>query len=179
MRHLVALLGSLLLAACAAPGSALGRIGISGAVVSDQPLDSIQVTLPKYYGLEGLDLVMNKPEDFGNTDRTVLIHVVGGQFSYEFQPIVYDIIFWLLPPLGPFPRHPPEPYFTVAFSGTPDEVYLIGFEKGTFRYKVYSRSSHAQLAHDRASWIIEKGEYVKEHGADHDRWVLRISVRGA
>ncbi len=169
----------MLLASCAVPGSSLGRIGISGAIVSGKPLDSIQVTLPKSYGLGGLDLVMNKPEEFGNSDRTVIVRIVGGQFSYEFQPIVYHIAFWLLPPLGPFPRHPPTPFFTVAFSATPDEVYLMGFERGAFRYEVYSHSSHAHLAHDHASWIIESGEYVNEHEADHDRWVLRIRVRGA
>ena len=174
----VCFLGSMLLAGCAAPGSALGRIGISGTIVSGQPLESMQVTLPKSYGLGGLDLLMNKPEDFGNTDRQVVVHVADGQFSYEFQPIVYHITFWLLPPLGPFPRHPPEPFFTVAFSSTPDELYLMGFEKGVFRYEVYRRSSHAHLAHDHASWIIETAGYVKEHVADHDRWVLRIRVHG-
>jgi hypothetical protein len=93
--------------------------------------------------------------------------------------MVYHISFWLLPPLGPLPRHPPPPVFSVSFSATPDEVYLVGFDKGVFRYEVYSRSSRAHLEHDHASWFIEGGEYVRDRDSGHDRWVLRLRIRGA
>ena len=127
MRSAVVLL-ALLLSACAAPGSKIGRIALSGTV-SESPSDSLslEVTLPKHYGLGGLDLIMSSPEDFGHKDQTVQVEVVEGRFSFQFPPLAYHATFWLLPPLGAFPKQPPEPAYFVRFSDTPDEVYLVGF----------------------------------------------------
>jgi hypothetical protein len=167
-----------LLTSCAAPGSAIGRVAFSGIVVSGgsaAPV-SLEATLPKHYGLGGLDLVMNTPEDFGHKDQTVTIEVKDGAFSFQFPPIVYHVAFWLLPPLGAFPKQPPEPAYFVRFSDTPEEIYLVGLDRGTFRYQVFSRSSRQELKHEEATWRFTRGDYVPVKDADGKVWHLRVEA---
>jgi hypothetical protein len=176
MRSAVVLL-ALLLSACAAPGSKIGRIALSGTV-SESPSDSLslEVTLPKHYGLGGLDLKMNSPEDFGHKDQTVQVEVVEGRFSFQFPPLAYHATFWLLPPLGAFPKQPPEPAYFVRFSDTPDEVYLVGFYRGSFKYKVFNRTSRQELKPEEATWSFSRGEYVPLEDGKTEVWNLRVEA---
>lgn len=161
------------LSGCAAPGSTIGRVGLSGTLAGAEELISIEVTLPRTYGLGGLDLVLNRPEDFGNRDQTVTLPVKGGTFSYEFPPVVYHVTVWLLPPLGAFPKQPPEPVYQVSFSDAPNEVYLIGIDRGAFRYEALEKSTRQKLKPETASWRITKGEYVPIDEKNRT-WYLRI-----
>jgi hypothetical protein len=169
----LALTAVVLLSGCVAPGSTIGRLGLSGTLAGgDDPL-SMQVTLPKHYGLGGLDLVLNRAEDFGNRDQTVTVEVKDGAFSHEFPPVVYHVSVWLLPPLGAFPRQPPEPVYQVSFSDAPNEVYLIGIDRGGFRYDTFDKSTRQKLKPEAASWRITKGEYVPIDQKNRI-WHLRI-----
>jgi len=167
-------------AGCVAPGSAIGRLGFSGSIVTESvpPLSpSIQVTLPKHYGLGGLDPYFGQPEDYGHRDQTVTVQVQDGKFSVDFPPVVYHVSVWLLPPLGAFPRHPPSPTFFVYFSDTPDEVYLVGIDRGTFRYKVLDRASWSEKPADRAAWQIIHGEYSARGAGRQAVWYLHIEAK--
>lgn len=169
---------AVLLSSCAAPGSAIGRVAFSGTVLSSGSTEpvSLEATLPKHYGLGGLDLVMNSPEDFGHKDQTVTIAVRDGAFSFQFPPVVYHVAFWLLPPLGAFPKQPPGPAYFVRFSDTPEEVYLVGLDRGAFKYQVFSRSSRQELKHEEATWSFTRGEYVPVKDADGKVWHLRVEA---
>lgn len=178
MKHLaVTLVAALLVSACAAPGSSIGRIAFSGQVARAPEKLALEVTLPKHYGLGGLDLVMNEPEDFGHKDKTIKIEVTGGSFSHEFEPLVYHITFWLLPPLGGYPRHPPAPVYVVRFSDAPEEVYLVGMDDGAFRYEVYARATKEKIKHEEATWLLDEGDYVLVETDGKDVWHLKIKAK--
>lgn len=178
MRKLiVTVIAALMLSACAAPGSSFGTIAFSGQVEKAPERLALEVTLPKAYGLGELDLVMNEPEDFGHKDKTVHVEVADGTFSHEFEPLVYHVTFWLLPPLGPFPRHPPAPVYLVRFSDAPDEVYLVGMEDAAFRYEVYARATKEKMKHEDATWILDEGDYVSVEEDDTEVWHLKIKAR--
>lgn len=177
MRWFAGLTCAALLSACAAPGSSIGRIAFSGHVTSAPDKLALEVTLPKHYGLGGLDLVLNAPEDFGRRDQTIRIDVQEGSFSHEFKPLVYHITFWLLPPSGAFPRHPPAPVYVVRFSDAPGEVYLIGMDGGDFRYEVYARDTRKKMKHEDATWLLHDGDYVSVESGDKDVWHLKIHAQ--
>jgi hypothetical protein len=165
-------------AGCAAPGSRLGRIAISGTVVgrdSGSPL-SLEVTVPEDYGFSRLDLMLSEAGDGQRSSQPVTVEVVNGDFSHEFPPFVYHTTFFILPPIGPYPRHPPPPTFRLAFSDAPNEIYIVGYDKGAFRYEVYSHISRALIAREHASWVMTGGEYVKLGTDDTPVWHLRIQA---
>lgn len=126
---------------CVAPGSSFGLISIEGTLVSatNKPIPDrdIQFILPAAYGLGGLDLVMNDPEDFGHKDEKFSVTTdSSGNFHYEIGKRVYHISCWLLPPVGCYPKRPPAPFLLVQLPKSPIEYYAIETYKGEF--KVYS-----------------------------------------
>lgn len=120
---------------------------------------------------------MNEPEDFGHKDKTISVKVNGGSFSHEFEPLAYHITFWLLPPLGGFPRHPPAPVYVVRFSDAPEEVYLVGMDDGAFRYEVYARAAKEKIKHEEATWLLDEGDYVLVETDGKDVWHLKIKAK--
>jgi hypothetical protein len=182
MRAAVALLVVALVVAgtgCAAPGSKMGRLALSGTIDATTPSEAnvrLAVTLPKTYGLGGLDRFFGKPEDYGHGDRTVRAEVSGKTFSVELPPIVYHVTMWLLPPLGAFPRRPPAPVYVVEISDAPTEVYLLGFERGQFAYRVFDRSSRVEKPRDQALWRLSGGEYVPVGEGQERVWHLRVTL---
>ena len=100
---------------CAAPGSAIGRIYAEGTLALDtgEPIAgrTVEMLLPATYGLGGLDLVMNEPDDFGHKDERFSTQTgPDGKFLFDLGERVYHMTFWLFPPLGGFPRDPPPPF---------------------------------------------------------------------
>jgi len=142
MRLLAAAAAGLLLAvlftACVAPGSSIGHLSIRGSVESTkgEPLPDhlIEFLLPAAYGLGGLDLVFNKPEDFGHQDRWFsAITDQSGTFSYDLGQQVYHVGCWILPPIGCRPKHPPGPFLLIRVLGFPGEQYAVQTHDGKFR----------------------------------------------
>lgn len=161
---------------CAAPGTRVGSIAISGTVIdrdSTTPV-SLEVALAPDYGFSRLDLMMSEAEHPGQEKPPTIVEIVDGKFSHEFPPFAYHAVFFILPPIGPYPRHPPAPRFTVIFSNAPDEAYIVGFDRDIFRYEAYSRLSHKPIVRDTATWVIDSGEYVKLGAPDAPVWHLRL-----
>lgn len=175
---LLAIVTATVSSGCAAPGSAIGYLGFSGTVVSPNPKSplTIEVTLPKHYGLGDLDHFFGKPEDYGHRDRTVTIPVSSGMFTVEFAPVIYHITFWLLPPLGAFPRNPPAPAYFVSFSDALDEVYLVGMNREQFEYRVFERASRRPKPKTEAVWTISDGSYLLVESGEKKVWHLRMKV---
>lgn len=137
---------------------------------------TIEVTLPKNYGLGGLDRAFGESEDYGSKNVTVTVPVSAGTFAIEFPPVAYHITFWLLPPLGAFPRHPPSPVYVASFSDAPHEVYLVGMNHDQFDYRVYDRTSRRQKPKSAATWSFVHGEYVPIESGKKKVWHLRIKI---
>jgi hypothetical protein len=123
---------------CVAPGSSSGRLSVRGTLTSDQgqPLanEELQLLLPAAYGLGGLDLVIHKPEDFGQHDQ-IFKATTGrsGEFFFDLGTRIYHMNVWLIPPLGGFPRHPPAPFVLVRVSSMPGEYYAVQTHDGKFK----------------------------------------------
>jgi hypothetical protein len=161
--------------ACVAPGSSSGHLSVRGTLTSDQgqPLanEELQLLLPATYGLDGLDLVMNEPEDFGHRDQ-VFTTTTGsnGEFFYDLGTRIYHMSFWLIPPLGGFPRHPPAPFVLVRVTSMPDEYYAVQTQDGKF--KVFTDDGE-ELTIDRAR--LSNLEASKETGSgENGRWTVGI-----
>jgi hypothetical protein len=161
--------------ACVAPGSSSGHLSVRGTLTSDrgQPLanEELRLLLPAAYGLGGLDLVMDKPEDFGHRDQ-VFTTTTGsnGEFFYDLGTRIYHMNFWLIPPLGGFPRHPPAPFVLVRITNMPDEYYAVQTHDGKF--KVFTEDGD-ELALDRAG--LSSLEASNESGSDENgRWTAGI-----
>jgi hypothetical protein len=140
---------------CVAPGSSMGEVSVRGSLRSASgqrlPDREIQFILPAAYGLGGLDLVLNRPEDFGHQDQSFSTMTdANGEFSYELGTHIYHVGCWLLPPIGCFPKAPPPPFLLVRVPSIPGEYYAVQTQDGKF--KVFALGgqelslSEAQLA---------------------------------
>ena len=81
---------------CVGPGSALGKIGLSGAFSENERFSGlrVKVVLPETYGLEGLDRIFGKPSGYGNKDPLSFSEVdEKGGFFVSFDPMVYHASF--------------------------------------------------------------------------------------
>lgn len=161
--------------ACVAPGSSSGHLSVRGTLTSDRgrPLanEELQILLPAAYGLGGLDLVVDKPEDFGHRDQ-VFTTTTGsnGEFFYDLGTRIYHVNFWLIPPLGGLPRHPPAPFVLVRITNMPDEYYAVQTHDGKF--KVFTDNGD-ELALDRAG--LSSLEASNEAGSDENgRWTTGV-----
>jgi len=129
-RLIVALFAIACLHGCVAPGSSTGRLAVAGELVDPDGNavadEEVQIVLPADYGLGGLDLVLNEPTDFKQEDQSfVLVTDSRGMFEQNLGYWVYHMDFWLLPPLGGFPKRPPPPLFLIRFPERGDEVYAV------------------------------------------------------
>ena len=163
------------LSGCIAPGSAMGHLSIRGSLASvdGKPLANreLQLLLPAAYGLGGLDLVLTKPEDFGHQDHVFILRTgPDGKFSHDLGDRIYHMDFWLIPPLGGFPRHPPAPFFLVRAQDAPGEYYAVQTQDGQF--KVYTDNG-AEIAVSEAT--LSSLSARKESGkTDERRWTVGI-----
>lgn len=96
--------------------------------------EEVQLVLPAAYGLGGLDLVFNEPSDFGREDKLFdLVTDSEGRFEQDLGTQVYHMSFWILPPLGGFPRRPPAPFVLLRFPDRGEEIYAIQTWNGQFQ----------------------------------------------
>ena len=169
------------LAGCIAPGSAIGHLSIRGSLqtASGRPLPEreVQFLLPRAYGLGGLDLVLGDPEDFGHRDRSFsVVTDANGEFSHDLGKQIHHITFWLVPPLGGFPRHPPPPFLLVRVPSFPGEYYAVQTEDG--RFKMFAPGG-AELPSSSAQ-LVELGASSESGRSDDGRWtvgVIRLRFR--
>lgn len=177
MRTSIVVLAALL-SACTIPRSTTGHVAFSGYVIGSSKSEqvSLDVTLPKNYGLGRLDLLVNTPEDFGHKDQTIRVQVVDGRFSVQFPPVDYHANVWFLPPIGASPKQPPKPTYSVSFSDASDEVYVVGFDRDSFKYRVFSRASGREITPDLASWVFTRGVYVPVRDGESEVWHVQVEV---
>ncbi len=166
-----------IVSACFAPGSMIGRVGVAGSIdaPSDRMPQSFRVTLPGTYGLGGLDEVFGKPQYYGHQSRTVLATVTRGEFSAEFD-VGYHATFWLIPPVGPIPKHPPPPYFALRFPDAPDEVYLVGVVDDRIKYKVFDANKNVEIQPQDGTWLIEGRRYEPTENGARETWYLHVGL---
>ena len=136
---------ALQMTACAAPGSSIGSVSIRGTLTAaGEPLAGASgaILLPASYGLGGLDLVMNKPEDFGHKDeRFAFTTDSDGNFQQDLGKRIYHVTCWLLPPVGCYPKRAPPPFVLVRVDAAPEEYYAIQTHDGQFR--IYDQTGRA------------------------------------
>jgi hypothetical protein len=187
---LTVLVISSFLYSCAAPGSAIGRIGIKGEILS-KDVKNLKITfeLPENYGIGGLD----KPSDHKHEKPPIEMVVdKEGKFS-GYYGAIYHVTVFLLPPLGAKPEIAPKPKFIYArFSDSKDELYIffprMEESQDGFEYYVYDKSIKTKeawkdgkvvkISKDKASWIIESGNFVKEKSQKNENeWVLYLKIR--
>lgn len=140
---MILVISLLLLEGCAAPGSAVGKLKIQGALIDtdNRPIANkeIEFILPAAYGLGGLDLVMESPNDFGHKEQRLKVTTdENGNFETDLGKHVYHITFWLLPPLGVFPSRPPAPFVFARFPDNSTEYYAIQTSNGKFKIFDYA-----------------------------------------
>lgn len=128
---------SFLTAGCVAPGSAIGSLDVRVSLTNEEGLplagERVDFTLPAAYGLGGLDMILNEPEDFGHSDRAFSVTTdVNGEASYSLGEIIYHISFWMLPPLGAKPDRPPPPFLFIRVQSQPNEYYAVQSGDGQF-----------------------------------------------
>ncbi len=168
----------LLLSSCAAPGSALGKVGIRANI--SLPLESdlrLRITLDESYGLGSIDRYFGKPEDYGHKDQvTVLTMKPDGSFEDQIFEVLYHVTYFILPPLGPIPRKAPKPYYIIEFSNIKDEIYVVGEPRTGFEYRTYSYSKNAEFSKDEAYWRITSGEFTEALIENTNMWLLNIKI---
>lgn len=160
---------------CVAPGSSIGNLAIRGSLesASGERLSDreVQFILPAAYGLGGLDLVLNKPEDFGHQNRSFRATTnANGEFSYDLGRQIYHLGCWFLPPLGCFPKSPPPPFLLVRVSGFSEEYYAVQTHDGKF--KVFAKDGHElSLADAHLAELTATSESGNEEGR---RWTIGV-----
>lgn len=163
---------------CAAPGSAIGRISIDGEI-KPPPKDELKlrVTLDKHYGLGGLDEYFGKPEDYGHHDKINILNVNDdGVFKGPEAEVIYHMTFWILPPIGGFPKTPPKPYFFIEFSNIKDEIYLVGEAGESIDYKVFHIPTRKEISKEDAYWQIVSGKYLPIESEGPKGWRLKLEI---
>jgi len=135
---------------CAAPGSGIVQIAVTGTLLdaTSKPIAgrNIDLCLPKEYGLAGLDAKWGQPENYGHRDqKATVVTSSQGVFTNTFNPVSYSMVFWLLPPLGGFPRHPPEPFVFLRFPPVTNEYWSVWAKQEGFDNRVG--------VPDRAQWL--------------------------
>jgi hypothetical protein len=140
----------------------------SGQRLADRKL---QFILPAAYGLGGLDLVLNEPEDFGHQDRSFSVTTdSAGEFSYDLGDHTYHANCWILPPLGCFPRTPPPPFLLVRMPALPGEHYAVQTHDGEF--KVFTAAGlEVPLSESNLSKLSATSE---SGGGDGKGWTVGI-----
>jgi hypothetical protein len=183
MRRLISfgLFGAIfpLLNSCAAPGSAFARHSVHGKIVDSHGRGvsgkQVELVLPASYGMGGLDAMTGQPEDHGHRNQhATVITDRHGEFSHEFSS-VYHITFFLLPPLGAFPRQPPKPFYGIRVA---PRTYFVGFNDDHFDYRVIPSSGPPQR--DSAQRVTGGYTLLKPQSGDTPKlkgWETTISIR--
>lgn len=173
---------SAMLVGCAAPGSSITRHSIRGSIVDSRGHgvsgQRIDVVLPASYGLGGLDTYFGQPSDYGHHDRRVTLTTDRkGTFYHVFDPSIYHITFFLLPPLGTFPRQPPKPFYGIH---TTSRTYFVGYDRDHFDYRIIPPSGPPQRDPSRrvsGTYTISEFQMRPDSPNKLKGWETSITIR--
>ena len=179
---LATLVLGILAGGCAAPSSGVVRVRVSGRIVDSlgQPAaqQQVDILLPSQYGLTGLDAVWGKPEDYGHRDQKARVTTdENGQFEHAFAPTTYSIVFWFIPPLGPIPRKPPDPYFYLKLPSQTNEFWVLWMRKYGLETRLIERGNRTPIEQSQFVPAEFSGELIWE-GLIGEGEVSPISPRG-
>jgi hypothetical protein len=169
---------------CALPGSATTQVVISGQLLDDQGRGqsgkAIEFTLPAEYGMSEIDREHGSAEDFGRrSQRHTAVTDFLGSFSARFAPVDYSTAWWVLPPLGRFPRVPPDPMVLIRVLDSPSTWYQILLKEDDIVYTILTSSASgfvpakSNIVHRRIS-----GKQRLEERGDVKVWISDLSIRG-
>jgi hypothetical protein len=128
--------------------------------VAEQQIDLV---LPRAYGLAGVDTRWGKPEDYGHHDQKATVTTdANGQFEYAFAATTYSVTFWLIPPLGPIPRKPPEPYFYLKLPVQMEEFWVLWMRKSGVKTRVIERGNRTALVQSQVAPAEFSGKLIWE-----------------
>jgi hypothetical protein len=166
--------------ACSLPNSKLTTISVSGRLVSKtgQPVSNqpIEVTLPASYGLSEIDAEYSSPESLGRETRRAIVRTDSmGSFTHSFTEVPYSTALWILPPLGNFPKTPPQPQFLMRVMDNPDAVYSMAVNKEDITYAVW-RGSRNKHAYPKPPYAI-KGRLLEDERNGSDSWIADLILR--
>lgn len=167
---------------CAAPGSAISRVRVTGRLVdsSGQPLakQQVDVLLPSQYGLSGLDAKWGKSEDYGHHDQKATLATDDtGRFDHVFSPTTYSMVFWIIPPLGPIPRKPPEPYFYLKLPAQTDEFWVLWMQKTGLEAKLIEGGNSIPLDQSQIVPADFTGELIWESEANPRGYLVDFEMK--
>lgn len=167
---------------CVFPGSGIGSVRINGRLLdaSGQGIgnEQIHVLLSKEYGLAGLDAKWGKPEDYGHRDqRATLTTDNQGRFEHAFDATTYSVSYWLLPPLGPFPRKPPAPFFSLMLPAQRDEFWMVWMKKKGPEAKLVVKDAGKLLDQSQNVPTAFSGELIWEKKEDMRGYLVNLDIR--
>ncbi len=172
------------LTACAIPGGLNTQVVVSGQLLDAQGRaqsgQAIELTLPAEYGMSEIDHEHGSAEEFGRRaqKRTAVTDFLGS-FSAEFTPVEYSTAWWVLPPLGRFPRLPPEPMILIRVMDQPSTWYQVLLKDGDIVYTILtSNASGLVPARKNAMRRRISGKPGIEERGDMNVWVSDLRIRG-
>lgn len=166
---------------CTVPVSRTAAISVSGELrsASGQPLPGkkVEITLPSDYGLNETDLTYGAASSYGHQNQQAVIMTdVLGSFAHAFHPVSYSTAFWVLPPLGSFPRKPPAPFFYVRLLDDPEQIYGIIVKPEETLYRVYKQlpGAAAPVPGDKK---LEVNGKLREEERGAKAWVVELKLQ--
>lgn len=152
---------------CAAPGSAITQLHVRGQIIDDkgQPAarETIVLMRPAAYGLAGLDAKWGKAEDYGHRDNVVSVKTdEDGKFEQAFAPNTYSVTFWILPPLGGFPRKPPYPFFCLRTPKQTNDFWSLWMKDSGLETRAIERGNRIPQVQSLAEPADFSGELIWE-----------------
>jgi hypothetical protein len=148
------------LVGCVGAGSDITQVNFSGRIcdTAGKPIDhlAVQISLPAFYGLAGLDANMGKPADYGHFDQwATVITDADGRFQYDFHPVTFSEEVWLFPPLGAYPKDPPKPVVGMRTNLGGDEWFIVNASGDqTFAERFNDKSKERQILPDNGDKAV-------------------------
>lgn len=166
--------------ACSLPNSKMTTISVSGRLMnqSGQPIPQkpIELTLPSTYGLSEIDTEYSSPESLGRETRRVVVETDSmGSFNYSFREVPYSTALWILPPLGNFPKSPPQPQFLMRVMDHPNDIYSLEVDEKDITYAVW-RDAGSKFKYPKPPYEL-KGRLLEDHRNGTDSWIADLILK--
>jgi len=177
---LIGVLALALCGGCVVPGSSLGRLAVRGRVLTTggEPVrgEELRMLLPASYGVDARADEPAGPEESGHVERVFSVKTdQHGEFEHVVEGVVYDVRYWVLPPLGARPGEPPPPVLLLQLARFPGEHYAVHAADGALR--VTDREGRAlSLADARLAAASARAGAGATPGG-HDATVVELELR--
>lgn len=173
---------SALFTACAIPRSKQTHLNISGQILDAEgmPLanQKVEVVLPATYGLNDLDMDLGSPESYGQSDlRHTVTTDASGTFTCSFSPLKYTATTYILPPLGSFPRKPPEPLFYLRLADSPGWYYAIKVSQADVLFGIYAEHDYLSMDRVQDRPMEINGQLISDRRKENLGWTADLELK--